>query len=97
MYDAKKSAADGRLVVYVLANELGHPRLGVSVSKKNGNAVRRNRYKRLFREAFRHVQHELPALDLILLPRAGDPATLEEYQSSIVALAMNAQSRRGSR
>jgi len=83
VYDAKRSAADGRLIVYALANGLTHARLGISASRKVGNAVKRNRYKRWFREAFRLSQHELPRMDFILLPRPGVMATFEEYRVSL--------------
>ncbi len=52
------------------ANGLGHPRLGLVVSKKNDRrAVGRNRIKRLVRESFRHVSADLPAGDVLVLPR----------------------------
>lgn len=49
--------------------DAGH-RLGLSVSKQNGGAVRRNKIKRMLREAFRLERPALPgAFDLILIPR----------------------------
>ena len=52
------------------ANTLGHPRLGLVVSKKNARrALDRNRIKRLVRESFRHVSAELSAVDVLVLPR----------------------------
>lgn len=46
------------------------PKLGITASGKYGNAVDRNRFKRLAREAFRMAIHELPAgLEINLFPR----------------------------
>jgi ribonuclease P protein component len=92
VYDRKKSVSDGLLVVYAKENDLPHPRVGLSVSRKAGNAVVRNRYKRLFREAFRLLQHELPAgLDLILIPRsAATLPTLDAVKTSLRRLAGDA-------
>jgi len=42
--------------VFALPNDLGHSRLGVTASRKVGNAVRRNRAKRIVRELFRRNQ-----------------------------------------
>jgi ribonuclease P protein component len=62
-------------------NELGAPRLGMSVAVRTmGNAVRRNRVRRMIRESFRLNQAILPSLDIVIGVRAGaravEPALL---------------------
>ena len=60
-------------------------RLGVTVSRKIGNAVARNRIKRLVREFFRIHRSELqPALDLLIIARAGaDKLSFKDVESEL--------------
>jgi ribonuclease P protein component len=89
VFDAKVKESRGPLTVYSLANELGHARLGISISRRVGNAVRRNRIKRLLREAFRVHQHDLPrGYDLVFVVRPHAPLILAEYQKLMTALML---------
>lgn len=94
VYALRNSVADAWLVLYAAPNDLGLTRIGLSVSRKVGGAVVRNRWKRLLREAFRLSRQRLSlGFDLVVIPRAPAPPTLAELQSSLVKLSQRAQTK----
>ena len=88
VFAAKLRAGRGAIVVHGAANGLAHARLGLSVSRRVGNAAVRNRVKRLIREAFRLSQHELPrGLDLVVVARSARMPPLAECQATLRSAA----------
>jgi ribonuclease P protein component len=85
VYALRCVARGPHLTVFAAPNQSQALRVGLSVSKKHGNAVLRNRLKRLLREAFRLSRHELPVgLDLVLVPVDARDTKLEEFQAALV-------------
>jgi ribonuclease P protein component len=89
VYQGSVFAADDVLVIRARRNDMDVTRLGLSVSRKVGNAVVRNRWKRLIREAFRRQRLELPvAMDLVVRPKKGATCEYDAIFRSIGRLAI---------
>ncbi len=68
VYDEGARISGRFMTVFLLATERPGPRLGIAATRKMGNAVERNRAKRLAREIFR--RHKLTAgYDIVIVPR----------------------------
>ncbi len=83
--------ADRTLQVWAARSPSGQTRLGIIVSRRHGNAVIRNRHKRILREAFRHVRASLPVgLDLICRPQLGRRLERDATAEALTRLARRA-------
>ena len=79
VFATRKSAGNKRIVMHWADNELGHPRLGLVVSTRYGNAVARNRFKRRIREVFRTHKAEIGSRDIVVLPSKRPEAKDADY------------------
>lgn len=85
VYDKGFKKPAGPIVVFALANGLPHPRLGLSVGRRVGNAVKRNAMKRRLRDAFRFLAaswpKDRPGMDIVLVVRPHEVRSPAAYQS----------------
>jgi ribonuclease P protein component len=87
-YARGRRMSDGLFTVTLISNDTGAPRLGTAVAVRTaGNAVARNRLRRIIRESFRLHQRELPPLDLVVSVRtAAVAANAKALHASLAAL-----------
>ena len=94
VFAARMRKATGPLAVFLMPSDQPTHRLGLSIGRAVGNAVVRNRLKRMIREAFRLRQHEIPrppqldkttGYDIVVSAKPHTPLSLDQYE----ALLMN--------
>ncbi|WP_216782650.1 ribonuclease P protein component [Candidatus Profftia tarda] len=72
VFQEPQRASSPQIIILGRMNNLGYPRVGLTVSKKCvKRSHERNRIKRLIREHFRLRQHSLPAMDFVVIARKG--------------------------
>ena len=73
-YSKGKYAAHPLLVTYAVKKRTGETRLGITTSKKVGNAVQRNRARRIITAAFMPLEEQIKkGYDIVLVARAKTP------------------------
>lgn len=84
IFSEKSSTANKKFIVYQTPAATSHFRAAVSVSKKLGNAVTRNRIKRLVRHALMSLSPNLSQTDFVIICRKGvETLTFDEVQKNL--------------
>lgn len=74
VYSKGKAYVHPQLVLYVLKNRRRQTRVGLTATKKIGNAVTRNRARRVMRAAIQqHLPYDVGGYDLIFVARGQTP------------------------
>ena len=71
IYDQGRKISSRSFTLFLLENDLDRPRLGITVTRRIGGSVQRNRVKRLCREWFRKARVELPPVDIVINAKGG--------------------------
>ncbi|MGL4911745.1 MAG: ribonuclease P protein component [Romboutsia sp.] len=94
VYKHGKSIANKYLVMYILENKSEDSRLGISVSKKVGKAITRNRVRRLIKEVYRlNVDDKVKAgYDIVFIARiVSKEASYKDIEKSVNHLVKKAE------
>jgi ribonuclease P protein component len=97
IYSHGKSVADRHMVLFFLANNLETCRFGFTASKKIGNAIKRNRVRRLLKEACRlNLKRFQTGFDYVLLARKSIVGQkYQQVEESLLKLLKSINSCRG--
>jgi len=84
VYGLRHRRESGPLLVYAAPGELPHPRLGLSVGRRVGGAVIRNRVKRRLRASFRRIRLELSEpFDYVVVVRPHKTTPEVDYEKHL--------------
>lgn len=81
---SKKSVGNKYYAIYYMPNELPYPQIAISISRKFGNAVKRNYHKRVVREIMREFLKEIPNYAiLIVVKKMAEELSFQEKKEQI--------------
>lgn len=76
-------------VIYGVRNKQGFARLGISVSRRAGSAVKRNRIKRVIKEVFRQSKDFVKSHDIVVVAKKGaDKLSFKEVKNIFISLLL---------
>ncbi len=87
VFDHAQACSSDYFTLLGIVNEDSPGRLGLAIAKRRiARATRRNAVKRIVRESFRHHQHELAALDIVVIAKtAAETADRKRLRSTLDA------------
>ena len=91
LYNRGKAVTNPALVMYYMKNRAGICRIGITTGKKIGNAVERNRSRRIIREAFRAVIKDVDgSYDFVFVARSKTKYLKSNYIEAVMRDMMQA-------